>query len=60
MLENVSFILGIELMHCLQAVDLVGKEPSRRLGEIAKAVRGERVEFIEEDSYFGPQITKAK
>jgi histidine ammonia-lyase len=32
--ENISFILGIELMCCLQAVDLLCLKPSKKLMEI--------------------------
>lgn len=54
-----SYILGIELMHCLQAVDLIGKKPSKKLSEIHKNVR-RYVSFMEEDTYFGPEMTTAK
>lgn len=32
--ENISFILGIELMCALQAIDLLKLKPSRKLNEI--------------------------
>ena len=39
-------------MHCLQAVDLIGKKPSKKLDEIHKKVRN-CISFMEEDKYFG-------
>jgi histidine ammonia-lyase len=38
-LENMAYILGIELMHCLQAVDLIEKTPSKKLFQIHQKVR---------------------
>lgn len=55
MLDNVSYILGIELICALQAVDLIGKKPSAKLEQLHKKLR-ERITFMEEDFYFGPQI----
>ena len=46
-------------MHCLQAVDLIGKKPSKKLDEIHKKVRN-CISFMEEDKYFGPEMTIAK
>lgn len=46
-------------MHCLQAIDLIKKEPSLKLKEIYVKVR-KQISFMEEDRYFGPEITIAK
>jgi len=52
-LENVSYILGIELMCALQAVDLIGKAPSSNLNKIYTKARAS-ISFLKEDKYFGP------
>ena len=36
MLENISYIIGIELFHALQAIDMVGKPTTKRLEELKK------------------------
>ena len=60
LMENISFIIGIELMHCLQAVDMIGKKPSAKLQKVHEEARKSGILFIEEDYYFGPQITLCK
>ena len=59
MLENITFILGIELMHCLQATDMIGKKTSPKLEQIKKKVR-EHVPYFERDEFFGDAINKCK
>ena len=59
MLDKMAFIVGVEFMHCLQAVDLIGKRPSKKLAEIYE--KGWKyISFLEEDNYFGWEIPIAK
>ena len=54
-----AYKLGIELMYGLQSIDLLGLEPSSKLGEIKKKVR-QHISYMPVDKYFGPDITVAK
>ena len=47
LMENISFIIGIELMHCLQAVDIIGKKPSAKLQKVHEEARKSGILFIE-------------
>jgi histidine ammonia-lyase len=59
-LDNMAFIIGIELMTSLQSLDLLREhEPSQKLSEIHQKVR-KYVPYLEKDEYYGPKVTVAK
>lgn len=57
--ENIAYILGIELMCALQAIDLMQLKPSKKLDEIKQKVR-KSIAFMPVDKYYGPEITMAQ
>jgi histidine ammonia-lyase len=59
MLENMGYVLGIELMCALQALDLKGKKLEGKLGKVYGEAR-KKVRFLEKDGYFGEEIEAAK
>lgn len=58
-LENISYILGIEFMCALQATSIIAKRPSEKLQKIFEGAR-KYIHYIEEDLYFGPEMEIAK
>lgn len=57
--ENISYILGIELMCALQAIDLLQLKPSEKLNEIRNKVR-KSIAYMPVDKFYGPEITIAQ
>jgi histidine ammonia-lyase len=46
-------------MCALQSIDLIGKSPSPALHKIHKNAR-KYIQFVQQDTYFGPEIEVAK
>jgi histidine ammonia-lyase len=59
MLDNISYILGIELMCALQSVNLIRKKPSEYLYRIHQNAR-KFIKYLDKDCYFGEELEIAK
>ena len=63
MIENTEYVLGVELMHAAQAVDLRRREkPDLRLGTGTRKLLGayrEKVPFLSKDRALSPDIEKS-
>lgn len=55
LVDNVSKILGIELLMSVTAIDIIGLKSSERLNQIMAKVQ-EKIKPLVEDRYFGPDI----